>query len=169
MRPTSLETRVHNAFVGAALVVGLGLSFASTGIDHQQDIDNCCACLASSRDDFGEPCIDETATQCSMQVGDGAAIPTSPRCLRDKCASACSVFQDGVTSREDITVCCSCLAQGDDPSGVNCIDTDAEQCVQSIDNGRPLVSTRACFDDVCRGDCAIMSPTKVDAGSTDQQ
>lgn len=168
---TSTARRGRGRALLAVLTLALagGLSLAShIGSSLDEKYDQCCACLSRSHNDFQEPCIGVSTPQCVDTLVEGAPVASSSRCLRDLCAEACGEVVGEVTARADIEDCCACLVASHDPAGPACLQVDAEACVQSLDNGRSLASTQACFDEVCQGRCGFLSlRSAVDAGVGD--
>ncbi len=146
------------------LIAGALAALASNITTSEDQHEDCCSCLARSRNDFGEPCIDASTAQCVEMIAEGAPVPSSSACLREICVDDCGELSGNVTPLGAIEDCCGCLAEGSDPAGVACLDGEAEACVQNLDNGHALSSTRACFDDVCRGLCDFLAVHGPDAG-----
>jgi len=145
------------------LVAGIGLALASNGDDDEQ-IDECCRCLAREHNAYGEPCVTQSTSECAEMVSGGTAVPSSSFCLRDVCGEACGEVAGTVTTPAELEQCCACLVDGRDPAGVACLSVDAVTCVSQLDNGHALSSTRACFYDVCRGQCTFLQIHSSDAG-----
>ena len=149
----------------AALAAALGLSLASTDISSfDEQYQACCNCLSRSRNDFSEPCIADSTAQCVDKISQGEPVSSSARCLRDLCGDDCSEVSAPATGTIELSDCCACLAENQDPSGIACMAETAAQCTEALDNGRQVASTQACFDDICRGRCGFLSLNPSDAG-----
>jgi hypothetical protein len=61
-------------------------------------LDACCACLASSADDTGQPCVPVPAARCADALDDGERVSTAPECLDRRCGSECVFLGASLTT-----------------------------------------------------------------------
>ncbi|MFH1811990.1 MAG: hypothetical protein ABIJ09_24845 [Pseudomonadota bacterium] len=152
----------------ALLAAAALLSLASNLDSSAEKYNACCACLSRSHNDYSEPCVSVSTSQCVDTISSGQPVASNSRCLRDLCEGDCGEVVGQVTALADIEECCACLVASRDPSGVACVQVDAVTCAKDLDNGHSLASTQACFDDVCRGRCGFLNVQGIaDAGPAD--